>query len=247
MSKFTKRKNKKITNYEKCPPLSLMYIANFVNSFHYVGNDIKEAYLVDDTNSKIVFQNTSVYFTTQYLRDLVQNLYNINLSQDEYGATIRKSFDLQKGTESERRRFKSYSHYHYSSNTYKCTLPLMILDVLFYMKELGKTSIKASMEGDISDANRGSGMKVVHMPNTNSKKYKSMIDCPSFISERLEFTRIKNEFMMMYKGNTKRINDIRKINSVSQLFNFAGRQYNDDHKLQKCKITNLYYEVGGNV
>tara|TARA_R100000742_G_C4264160_1_gene82041 strand:- start:62 stop:802 length:741 start_codon:yes stop_codon:yes gene_type:complete len=241
MSKFSKRKNKTITNYEKCPSLQLFNIAHFLSNFHYIGEEIDTVYLVDDTSSKVVIQNQSMYLTTGHLFQMLRRMYSLAMDKDEHGnlTNIPKYTYVING-ESKEKQISSHSHYgYYGSENYRCNMPLAILDMLFYMKELGKTSIKCSMPvKSVAKSRVGYSIKFNHKFNTD-------VCTIPLISERLEKTRIKNELLALHHDKPRCLNEIKKRDcSVNKLIDkYGSKKIEGDNRV--CKIENLFLELGG--
>tara|TARA_R100000458_G_C8276857_1_gene252279 strand:+ start:2808 stop:3596 length:789 start_codon:yes stop_codon:yes gene_type:complete len=256
MSKFAKRKNKAVQTYEKCPSIQLFSVAHFMNNFTYINADINHVYLVEDSVRKIAVKDNSIYLTTGLLLGFIDKTYEISVRYDENGNRLTKPLTYIKDVNGKVKEetYSSYSHYHYSSDTYGCNVPLSILDLVFYMRERGKISIKAS-EKVTTFSNNRTGYTI--KPNS---KLKTVIKSAPFISERLEFTKIMNELLALHKGNNKVSNSIRyeckskadvpklisrfgkkKIVGVTPMTNEAI--VNKSNSI--CKITNLFLELGG--
>lgn len=252
MSKFSKKKSPKIVKYDKCPILPLFqYGLAVAKDMHITADErskITNICIVQDTEGKVVLKGKSLYITTQYMLDSIQTQYGINFSETRYGVANPKTYtfedknhdDVWKGRTHGKPNFTrnvySNSHYHRAIDK-----TILALDILFYMKERGKSYISATAEKGYSDAARVNSMlrKDIHSKNLDLR----VVVLP-FISERFELTRMQNDYLSFHKGRTEICNKIRSCNVVLDLLmNFSSRTTDTGQTL--CKIESLFYELGG--
>lgn len=254
MSRFSKnKKSNKIVKYDKCPSLPLMSYGLAVSRSVYNVDNVKNVYIVDDNEGKMVYKDSILYLTTQFMLDSIQSYYEINLEVNEYGSISPKKFVYENKTygdskietcNHDRRRGRDL-HGRYSLP--HMNIGLQALDILHYMKELGKTCIATNSDTFYTLVDRYTqGMQTF----LEDRKIRMRVNTSHFISERFEFTRLKNEFLQLHSDSVEVCNDIRLAKGSLELFNkFDKKMVFKDEKdckdVYATKTENLFYELGG--
>jgi len=248
MSKFAKKKSNKLVKYEKCPTLPLLSYAYSIAKDSYIdgGEEIRNVYIVDDNEGKIVYKDTSLYITTQFMIDSIQTHYSINLERNQYDSIEPKKYTFENKNSNDiyenRNHNNGRNHYGYGRNR---NLPvinkaLQALDILFYMKERGKACISTSTKADFRRVDRYS--EGIDVRNNNLK---FSLGIPYLISERLEFTRMLNEFLDFHSNDVRKCNKVRECKNTLDLLDRHNIKRVNNNELEVSKIENLFLELGG--
>jgi hypothetical protein len=247
MSKFAKKKSNKLVKYEKCPTLPLLSYAYTIAKESYIetGEEIKNVYIVDDLEGKVVYRDSSLYITTQFMMDSVQTYYEINFERDQYDSYEAKKYIIENKNNGEVYKDRTHSNrrndYNYRRNRNRFSSTnkaIQALDILFYMKERDKACISTSTKAKFKRLDRYSSSI-----DSRNENFKLSLTTPYLISERLEFTRIQNEFLDFHKDNVETCNKIRECkNTLDLLINYNFKTVGD---IQVSKVENLFLELGG--
>lgn len=253
MSKFTKKKSTKIVHYDKCPSLPLLTLANSIAKENYgIDDPIKSVYIVDDIEGRIVYKGNALYVTSQFMIDSIQTFYGINLQRNQYDTIEPKQYkfenketnDVYDGRNHQQNR-NSYGYGH-RKDTPSINTAFQALDILFYMKERGKTCITASTDVNFDNVDRYQrGIKT----NRNGQLNVQVL-VPFLISERLEFTRMQNELLEFHKDSIHKCNLIRSCTNTFDLLDKHRTRVikSTEKKVEDTvidKISNLFLELGG--
>lgn len=251
MSKFTKRKNKSIQRYDKCPTMSLFQVASFlmkdanvnekgISSVHLVKDD--EARLTE-TTSAYDSDTVDVYITTKLLMSLLEE-HAVNTDRnysdrDSYLVTYRDGDTTTVRV--------PYAQRYYGRNSLgQKSIALICVDLLMYMKESGRVHIEVSTTQPLSQKSSGR----VGYYQTNSSNLS--IGTTPCVSQRLELTNVKNQLMEAHSYSIKKCNTIREGTSVDELINDHFRYpYGDKNKEGGRKYTSIFVsyfvELGGSI
>ena len=252
MSKFTKRKNKSIQRYDKCPTMSLFQVATFlmkdanvnekgISSVHLVKDD--EARLTE-TVSSYDSDTVDVYITTKLLMLLLEE-HAVNTDRnysdrDSYLVTYRDG-------DTTNVRIPYAQRYYGRDNMGSKSIAIMCVDLLMYMKESGRVHIEVLSKKPLSC--NSNGRVGYYRANTTNLR----LTTSPCISQRLEITKVKNQLMEAHKHNTKTCNKIREGTDVNELINEHYRYlipYSDKTK-EGRKYTSIFVsyfvELGGSI
>jgi len=245
MSKFAKKKSTKLVNYDKCPTLPLFAFANAIAKDNYIEDEnIESVFIVDDNEGKIVFKGKSLYVTTQFMLDCIQTFYAINLERNQYDSIEPKKYTFENKNTNDLYDNRNHSQernsygYRRNGNTPTTNKAIQALDILFYMKERGKTCISSSSKAEFRRIDRYSEGMI-----SRSDYFKLEVYTTHLISERLEFTRIMNEILNLHSDNVRKCNSIRECKSTLELLDKHNHKTIGDIKVSKT--ANLFLELGG--
>lgn len=245
MSKFAKKKSTKLVNYDKCPTLPLFAFANAIAKDNYIEDEnIESVFIVDDNEGKIVFKGKSLYVTTQFMLDCIQTFYAINLERNQYDSIEPKKYTFENKNTNDLYDNRNHSQqrnsygYRRNGNVPTTNKAIQALDILFYMKERGKTCISSSSKAEFRRIDRYSEGMI-----SRSDYFKLEVYTTHLISERLEFTRIMNEVLNLHSDNVRKCNSIRECKSTLELLDKHNHKTIGDIKVSKT--ANLFLELGG--
>ena len=251
MSKFTKRKNKSIQRYDKCPTMSLYQVATFLMKDANVSDKgVSSVHLVKDDEARLTVTASSctkwrdsidVYLTTKLLMLLLEE-HAVNANKNYSDRAYYEVAHLNGETDKCR---LPYAQRYYGRNSMgQKSISLICVDLLMYMKESGRIHIQVSSKNPLATKSSG---RLGFYTETNTNLSIASTPC---ISRRLELTSVKNQLMEAHKDDTKTCNYIRENDSVDNLLNNYFRYpYGEKNKAGNRKWTSAfvsyYVELGG--
>ena len=251
MSKFTKRKNKSIQRYDKCPTMSLFQVALFlmkdanvndkgIASVHLVKDD--EARLTETLSSKDD-DSVDVYITTKLLLSLLEE-HSVNTARN-YSDRDNYLMTYADGNTTTLRVPYAQRYYGRDGMGQK-SISVICVDLLMYMRESGRVHIQVSSKHNMRSNSNG---MVGYYSMRNAKL--SVVNTPC-VSQKLELTNVKNQLMEVHKHDTKVCNQIRDGRNVDELMNTHFRfPYGDKNKEGNRKYTSVFVsyfvELGGQI
>lgn len=248
MSKFAKKKSTKLVNYDKCPTVPLFAFANNIAKDNYIEDEsINSVYIVDDNEGKIVFRGNSLYITTQFMMDCIQTYYAINLERNQYDSIEPLNYTFENKNTNDLYEHRNHSQ-HRNSYGYRrngsvptTNKAIQALDILFYMKERGKTCISSSSTANFNRIDRYS--EGIVSRSESNPPFKMEVYTSHLISERLEFTRMMNEMLSMHGSNIRKCNSVRECKNTLELLDKHNTKTIGNTKVSK--LENLFLELGG--